>query len=96
MRSNCRGSDLAIGASSKYFLKSLFSSRNLNTESLANKWLSKRFFKLKNVRKWSGKSAKVRVDMLTIIYNSLKLAVDRIDTVLNQQVASSDLDIRRT
>ena len=37
----------------------------------------KEFFQLKNVRYRSGKKAKVHFDLVTLVYNSTKLAVDR-------------------
>jgi len=46
----------------------------------------KEFFQLNNVRYRSGKRAKIHFDLVTITYNASKLAVDRINTVLNQQV----------
>lgn len=45
----------------------------------------KEFFQLSNVRYRTGKRAKVHYDIVTLIYNASKLAVDRIHTVLKQQ-----------
>ncbi|MCM3735211.1 transposase [Bacillus cytotoxicus] len=39
----------------------------------------KEFFQLKNVRYRSGKRAKVHFDLVTLVYNASKLAVDRIN-----------------
>ena len=48
----------------------------------------KEFFQLNNVRYRTGKHAKVHFDIVTLIYNASKLAVDRINVLLNQnQVA---------
>src|SRR5690625_2206998 len=45
----------------------------------------KEFFQLNNVRYRTGKRAKVHFDIVTLIYNASKLAVDRINVLLNQQ-----------
>lgn len=45
----------------------------------------KEFFQLNNVRYRTGKRAKVHFDLITLIYNASKLAVDRINVLLNQQ-----------
>src|SRR5699024_49015 len=45
----------------------------------------KEFFQLNNVRYRTGKRAKVHFDIVTLVYNASKLAVDRIDTALNEQ-----------
>ena len=45
----------------------------------------KEFFQLNNVRYRTGKRAKVHFDIVTLIYNASKLAVDRINTALKQQ-----------
>src|SRR5690625_3407663 len=47
----------------------------------------KEFFQLNNVRYCTGKRAKVHFDIVTLIYNASKLAVDRINTQLNIQAA---------
>ncbi|TPG92426.1 IS5/IS1182 family transposase, partial [Brevibacillus laterosporus] len=38
----------------------------------------KEFFQLNNVRYRTGKRAKVHFDLVTLVYNASKLAVDRI------------------
>lgn len=38
----------------------------------------KEFFQLDNVRHRTGKKAKVHFDLVTLVYNASKLAVDRI------------------
>jgi len=48
----------------------------------------KEFFQLNNVRYRTGKRAKIHFDMVTLIYNASKLAVDRINAQLNQQQAA--------
>lgn len=48
----------------------------------------KEFFQLNNVRYRTGKRAKVHFDIVTLIYNASKLAVDRINVLLNQQQAA--------
>lgn len=48
----------------------------------------KEYFQLNNVRHRTGKRAKVHVDMITLIYNASKLASDRINARLNQQLAA--------
>ena len=45
----------------------------------------KEFFQLNNVRYRTGKRAKVHFDIVTLIYNASKLAVDRLNETLNQQ-----------
>ena len=45
----------------------------------------KEFFQLNNVRYRTGKRAKVHFDIVTLIYNASKLAVDRMNTALNKQ-----------
>jgi hypothetical protein len=45
----------------------------------------KEYFQLNNVRYRTGKRAKVHFDIVTLIYNALKLASDRIKLLLNQQ-----------
>lgn len=47
----------------------------------------KEFFQLNNVRYRTGKRAKVHFDIVTLIYNASKLAVDRINKNLQEQVA---------
>lgn len=42
----------------------------------------KEYFQLDNIRFRTGKRAKVHVDLVTLVYNSAKLAVDR----LNRQI----------
>ena len=42
----------------------------------------KEFFQLNNVRYRTGKRAKVHIDIVTLIYNASKLAVDRINPLL--------------
>jgi transposase len=44
----------------------------------------KEFFQLKNVRYRSGKRAKVHFDLVTLVYNSTKLAVDRINKQMKE------------
>src|SRR5690625_1617386 len=48
----------------------------------------KEFFQLNNVRYRTGKRAKVHFDIVTLIYNASKLAVDRINTLLGQEQAA--------
>lgn len=38
----------------------------------------KEFFQLNNVRYRTGKRAKVHFDLVTLVYNACKLAIDRI------------------
>lgn len=45
----------------------------------------KEFFQLNNVRCRTGKRAKVHFDLVTLVYNALKLAADRINALLNQE-----------
>lgn len=45
----------------------------------------KEYFQLNNVRFRTGKRAKVHFDLVTLIYNCTKLAVDRINLNLNQR-----------
>src|SRR5690625_6355769 len=45
----------------------------------------KEFFQLNNVRYCTGKRTKVHFDIVTLIYNASKLAVDRINTQLITQ-----------
>lgn len=47
----------------------------------------KEFFQLNNVRYRTGKRAKVHFDIVTLVYNASKFAVDRINKNLNEQVA---------
>jgi len=47
----------------------------------------KEFFQLNNVRYRTGKKVKVHFDIVTLIYNASKLAVDRINAQLDIQVA---------
>ena len=44
----------------------------------------KEFFQLKNVRYRTGKKAKVHFDLVTLVYNSTKLAVDRINKQMKE------------
>jgi len=44
----------------------------------------KEFFQLKNVRYRTGKKAKVHFDLVTLVYNASKLAVDRINQQINK------------
>jgi transposase len=44
----------------------------------------KEFFQLKNVRYRTGKKAKVHFDLVTLVYNASKLAVDRINQQMNK------------
>jgi len=44
----------------------------------------KEFFQLKNVRYRSGKRAKVHFDLVTLVYNASKLAVDRINRQMKE------------
>ncbi|BAB03994.1 IS1182-like element IS656 family transposase [Halalkalibacterium halodurans] len=48
----------------------------------------KELFQLNNVRHRSGKRAKVHFDLVTLVYNASKLAVDRIRTSHQQQQAA--------
>ena len=48
----------------------------------------KEFFQLNNVRYRTGKRAKIHFDMVVMIYNASKLAVDRINAQLIQQQAA--------
>ncbi|HLR91665.1 MAG TPA: IS5/IS1182 family transposase, partial [Atopostipes sp.] len=43
------------------------------------------FFQLNNLRYRTGKRAKIHFDIVTLMYNASKLAVDRINTALNQE-----------
>src|SRR5690625_668819 len=45
----------------------------------------KEFFQLNNVRYRTGKRPKIHFDIVTLMYNASKLAVDRINTALNQE-----------
>jgi hypothetical protein len=47
----------------------------------------KEYFQLNNVRYRSGELAKVHVDLLCLLFNASKLAVDRINTKLNDKAA---------
>jgi transposase len=47
----------------------------------------KEFFQLNNVRYRTGKRAKVHFDLVTLVFNSTKLAVDRLNQQLQQQAA---------
>lgn len=47
----------------------------------------KEFFQLNNVRYRTGKRAKVHFDIVTLVYNASKFAVNRINKNLNEQVA---------
>jgi transposase len=44
----------------------------------------KEFFQLKNVRYRTGKKAKIHFDLVTLVYNSTKLALDRINKQLKE------------
>jgi transposase len=48
----------------------------------------KEYFQLNNVRHRSGQKAKVHFNMVTFIYNATKLACDRLNQQLQQQVAA--------
>lgn len=48
----------------------------------------KLYFQLNNVRYRTGKRAKVHFDLVTLVYNASKLAADRINAMLNQQLAA--------
>ncbi|MCM3365065.1 MULTISPECIES: transposase [Bacillaceae] len=48
----------------------------------------KGYFQLNNVRYRTGKRAKVHFDLVTLVYNASKLAVDRFNAMLNQQQAA--------
>ena len=57
----------------------------------AVKWVNaylKEFFQINNVRYRTGKRAKVHFDIVTLIYNASKIAVDRINALLNQKQAA--------
>ena len=45
----------------------------------------KEFFQLNNVRHRKGKKAKLHFDLVTLVYNASKLAVDRIRKMLGNQ-----------
>jgi len=45
----------------------------------------KEYFQLNNVRHRTGKKAKMHFNLVTLIYNTCKLAVDRINALLQQQ-----------
>ncbi|MBB5149753.1 hypothetical protein HNR36_002145, partial [Ureibacillus thermosphaericus] len=45
----------------------------------------KEYFQLNNVRHRTGKKAKMHFKLVTLIYNTCKLAVDRINALLQQQ-----------
>jgi transposase len=45
----------------------------------------KEFFQLNNVRHRKGKKAKLHLDLVTLVYNASKLAVDRINQQLKGQ-----------
>lgn len=47
----------------------------------------KEFFQLNNVRYRSGTKARVHFNLVTLVYNSMKLAVDRLNRQLKTQVA---------
>ncbi len=47
----------------------------------------KEFFQLDNVRHRTGKRAKVHFDLVTLVFNASKLACDRINSLVKQQVA---------
>lgn len=47
----------------------------------------KGYFQLDNVRYRTGKRAKVHFDIVTLVYNASKLACDRLNVLLKQQVA---------
>lgn len=49
----------------------------------------KEHFQLNNVRYRSGKRAKVHFDLVTLVYNASKLAVDRINAALQQQAQAA-------
>lgn len=48
----------------------------------------KEFFQLNNVRYRTGKRAKVHFDLVTLVYNASKLAVDRINALVKQEQAA--------
>jgi transposase len=48
----------------------------------------KGYFQLNNVRYRTGKRAKVHFDLVTLVYNASKLAVDRINAKLTQSLAA--------
>src|SRR5690606_26840154 len=47
----------------------------------------KEFFQLNNVRHRTGQKAKAHFDLVTLVYNGTKLACDRLNRRLNEQVA---------
>lgn len=49
----------------------------------------KEFFQLKNVRYRTGKKAKVHFDLVSLVYNASKLAVDRINQQMNKMNLAS-------
>jgi transposase len=65
--------------------KSLFKQRT--SVERVNAYL-KEFFQLNNVRYCTGKRAKVHFDLVTLVFNASKLACDRINFKLNQEVAA--------
>jgi transposase len=65
--------------------KSLFKQRT--SVERVNAYL-KEFFQLNNVRYRTGKRAKIHFDLVTLVYNASKLACDRINFKLNQEVAA--------
>ena len=64
---------LAVGTSSQYILQSLFSSGNLNDGKAAIPLLKR--------------IETLHFDIVTLVYNASKFAVDRINKNLNEQVA---------
>lgn len=65
--------------------KTIFKSRT--AVERVNAYL-KLYFQLNNVRYRTGKRAKVHFDLVTLVYNSSKLAADRINALFNQQQAA--------
>ncbi|MNJ63946.1 Transposase DDE domain protein [compost metagenome] len=47
----------------------------------------KEFFQLNNVRHRTGKKAKAHFNLVTLVYNAMKLANDRLKQQLQQQAA---------
>ncbi|MGX9933719.1 transposase, partial [Virgibacillus salarius] len=48
----------------------------------------KEYYQLDNIRYRTGKRAKVHFDIVTLIYNASKLASDRINSMLHQNIAA--------
>jgi len=73
-----------LGARGSLKWKSIFKRRT--AVERVNAYL-KEFFQLNNVRYCTGKRARVHFDIVTLVYNASKLAVERINKKLLKQVA---------